>query len=182
MRATFACAQRFERGDTIGRDHEHVALLRLVTPELHRRHAGLVGEHRAQIDDRTTPAVRHGLGHGVRQSTRTDVVNQQNRILLALRPTAIDHFLCAALHLGVTALHRGEIEIRRRITGTDRRCRATTETNQHRWAAEHHEFRARWTIVFLDVRAAHVAESTGDHDRLVIAARATGHGVRRHEL
>ena len=49
-RAALAVAQRAERGELLGRDHEHVALLRFVAPELERRHARLVAQDLAQVD------------------------------------------------------------------------------------------------------------------------------------
>ena len=64
--------------------------------------------------------MRDRLRHGIRKPTRSDIVNQQNRIGGAFRPTTINDFLRAALHLGVATLHRGEIEIRGRGPRTDR--------------------------------------------------------------
>ncbi len=49
-RAALARAQRREQLEPLGRDAQHVALLRLVAPQLERRQARLVGRDRAQLD------------------------------------------------------------------------------------------------------------------------------------
>src|SRR6185295_7577933 len=71
-------------------------------------------------------------------------------------------------------LHRGEIEIRARSAAAHVRGRATTETDQHRRPAEHHDLRTHGNVGFLDVLAPHVAHAASDHDGFVISARAIG--------
>ena len=44
-------------------------------------------------------------------TARTDIVNGDDRIVVAHRPAAVDHFLAAPFHLGVATLHGGKIEI-----------------------------------------------------------------------
>ena len=55
---------------------EHVALLRLVAPDLERRHARLVARHLAQLDAAAAAAMRDRLRHGVRQAARAHVVDR----------------------------------------------------------------------------------------------------------
>ena len=155
-----------------GLDREHIALLRLVAPDLHRRHAGLGARHRAQIDPRAAIAVRHRFGHRVRQTAGADVVNQGDGVLVAQLPTGVDHFLRAPLDLGIAALDRGEVEIGARGATAHRGSRAAAQTDQHGGAAEHDEFRADRHLALLDMLAADVAQAAGDHDGLVIAAHA----------
>ena len=52
----------------------------------------------------------HQLRQGVRQAAGADIVDRQDRVVLAQLPAAVDDFLRAPLHLGVAALHRVEIE------------------------------------------------------------------------
>ena len=119
-RTALAGAEGREAIDGRRRHHEHIALLRLVAPELHRRHAGLVVEDGPQIDDGPATAVCDRLRHGVREPARADIVDEEDRVGLALLPAAVDDLLCATLHLGVAALHGREIEIGGRGARADR--------------------------------------------------------------
>jgi hypothetical protein len=56
-------------------------------------------------------AVLHQLGQRIGQPPGADVVDEQDGVALAELPAAVDHFLAAALDLGVVALHRGEVEV-----------------------------------------------------------------------
>src|SRR5690606_7159343 len=170
IRAALALAEPLEDREIRGLDRQHVALLRLVRPELHRAHAGLVARHAREIDDRAAARVVDDLGHGVREAAGADVVDRRDRVLLAERPARIDDFLRAALHLGIAALHRREIERLLAFAGLLRRRGAAAETDQHRRPAEHDELRARAGLALLDLHGAHVADAPRDHDRLVIAA------------
>ncbi len=169
-RRALASRDGLEPLEAVLRDDEHVALLRLVAPELHRRHAGLFVRHGAQLDARAAVAVRHGFGHGVRQAAGAHVVDQVNGVGVAERPAAIDDFLRAALHLGIAALDGGEIEVRRGRTAAHRRGGAAAQADEHRRTTEQDDVRADGAIVLLDVVAAHVAEAARDHDRLVVPA------------
>jgi hypothetical protein len=152
-------------------DHEHVTLLRLVAPQLHGRHAGLVVRNRRHVDHRSAAVgVRHGFGNGIRQAAGTHVVDQQDRVQTPARGAAIDDFLRATLDLRVATLHRGVIQVRARRAAAHGRSRAAAESDQHRGSAEDDDLRAHRDRALLDVVAAHVAESARDHDGLVIAA------------
>ena len=148
--AALAPAQRLERVEPVGGDGQHVALLRLVAPDLERRHAGLVVRDLAQLEARAAPAVVDQLGQRVGQAARADVVDGDDRVVVAERPAAVDDLLAAALHLGVVALHRGEIEILLRGARGHRRGRAAAEADEHGRAAEHDDGRARRDLALLD--------------------------------
>ena len=109
--AALAPAERLELGQAIRCDAQHVALLGLVAPELEGAHARLVVGHLAQLEARAAPLSFDQLGQRVREPAGADVVDRDDRALLALRPAAVDHLLAATLHLGVVALHRGEVEV-----------------------------------------------------------------------
>ena len=73
-------------------------------------------------------------------------MNQQDRIVVAHRPTLVDDFLCSSLHLRVAALHGREVEVRRARAAAHRRSGAAAETNQHGRTAEHDDLRAARNI------------------------------------
>ena len=104
-------------------------------------------------------------------------MDRQNRVGLALRKTAVDDFLRAALHFRVAALHRGEIEIFLAAAAGHRRRRAAAEADQHRRAAEHDDVRAGRDFALVDMLAANRADAAGDHDRLVITAQLVAVGA-----
>ena len=181
-RAALTRAQRLELGEALGREREHVALLRLVAPQLERRHAGLVARHGAQVEGRAAVAVVDELGQRVREPARAHVVDRHDRVLVAERPAAIDDLLTAPLHLGVVALHGGEVEVLLRRARGERRGRAAAEADEHRRSAQHDDGRAGRDLALLHVRRAHVAEAAREHDRLVVAAHLAARGAVRLEL
>ena len=138
-RAALAAAQRREASSPPADEREHVALLRLVAPDLERRHARLVARHLAQVDARRRAGCARRL-RAPRSTGRRRRRRGSSRIGLcvAQRPAAIDDFLRAALDLGVAALHRGEVEIARWPRPLPMRGRrAAAEADQHRRTAEH---------------------------------------------
>ena len=85
-----ARARRARRSvDAARRERQHVALLRLVAPDFHRRQFRLGARHRAQVDAPAALAVRDRLGQCIRQTARTDVVDQQDRV--RRRPSPSSH-------------------------------------------------------------------------------------------
>lgn len=106
----------------------------------------------------------------VRQSAGTDVVEGHDRVVRPERAATFDQFLAAALHLGVVALHRREIELGARVPARDRAGRAAAEPDQHRRPAEHDHGVARLQRALRDVVDAQVREPAGQHDRLVVTA------------
>src|SRR5205823_6011697 len=105
---------------------------------------------------------------------RADVVDERDRVVLARRPAAIDDFLRAALHLGIAALYGGEVEVGTRAAAADRGGGAAAEPDEHGRPAQHDELRAHGHLGLVHVRAPHVPQAAGDHDRLVVAAQALG--------
>jgi hypothetical protein len=115
--------------------------------------------------------VRDRLRNGVRQTAGADVVDQQDGIRFTHGPALIDDFLRAPLNLRVAALDRSEIQVFRARAAADGRRRATAETDQHRRAAEHDDFRAGRNDRLFHVHAPHVADTARDHDGLVITTQ-----------
>lgn len=91
-------------------------------------------------------------------------------VLVAARPARVDHLLAAALHLGVVALYRGEIEFRARGTRRHGRGGTAAQTDEHGRAAEHDHLVTRAQLALVDVSRADRGEAACDHDRLVVAA------------
>src|SRR5690606_1790125 len=116
---SFARAHRSELVETFGCDHEHVALLRFVAPDLERRHAWLVGWNVSQLDATAPIAVSDRLRNGIRQTTSAHIVNEQDRVFFATPPALVDHLLCAALYFRIAALHGREIELLRACAALD---------------------------------------------------------------
>ena len=110
-RAALALAKLAEDVEARGRHREDVAFLGLVAPDLERRHAGLVIGQLAQVEFPTAAGVVDELGQGVGNATGADVVDEADGIVRAERPAAVDNLLATAFHLGVVALHAGEIEV-----------------------------------------------------------------------
>ena len=112
VRAALAPCQRLEVGKAFRGEAEHVALLRLVAPDLQRTQARLRQRNGAQVDASATGAVRDRFRDRVGQPAGADVVDEEDRVLRTERPAAVDHFLGASLHLGVAALHGSKVEAR----------------------------------------------------------------------
>ncbi len=174
-RAALALAEGAELLEALGRDREHVALLRFVGPDLARAHARLLDVHLAQLEMRAQAGVVGELGHRVRQAARADVVDGDDRVALTELPAGIDHFLAAALDLGVAALHRGEVEVGGVGAGRHRRGGAAAQADQHARAAELDQQRAGREGRLFRLLRLDAAEAAGDHDRLVVAAHLALH-------
>ena len=167
-RAALAGAQRLERREAIGMHRQDVAFLGFVAPDLQRRHAGFLGGNLPEVEARTASGAVHDFGQRVRQTASTDVVDRQDRVVVAERPAAVDDFLRAALDLGVAALHGIEVEVLGVRARRHARRGAAAEADQHAGAAELHERRAHRQRLLLDLVRADVAEPARDHDRLVV--------------
>ena len=181
--AALAFAQRAEFGQPRRRDGQHVALLRLVAPDLGRRHAGFLDVHFAQVEACAATAAVREFGQGVRQAAGADVVDRQDRVAVARRPAvtlgraelpaAVDHFLRTPLHLRVAALHRREVEVLGVAASAHRAGGAAAEADQQAGAAELDEEDAGRELFRLEALVGgDRAEAAGDHDRLVVAAHA----------
>jgi hypothetical protein len=84
---------RLELFDTVGVHRQHVAFLRLVAPDLHRRHAGIVVGHGAQLEARAAAAVVDQFRQCIGQAAGTDVVDRDDGIVRAHGPAAVDDLL-----------------------------------------------------------------------------------------
>ena len=110
-RATLARADRLELRDALRRDAEHVALLRFVAPQLHRRQRRIVARNLARSITPPTPESCSSSGIAFDRPPAPTSCTDSDRVVVAERDAAVDHFLAATLHLRVVALHRGEIEV-----------------------------------------------------------------------
>ncbi len=117
---------------------QHVAFLRLVAPDFHRAHARFGIGNAAQFEIGATIDYRERVRAG-RWKARPRPTSWMLRIgeRSAEGVAAIDHFLAAALHLRVVALHAGEIEIGGARALVHRRSGAAAEPDQHGRAAQH---------------------------------------------
>ena len=177
IRTALARTDRLELLQLLGCDGQDIALLRLVAPDLHRRHARIGVGYGAQIETSAASGIMDQLGQGVGQPARADVVDEEDGIVLAERPAAVDDLLAATLHLRVGALHGGKIQILGRGARGHARGRPAAEPDQHRRTAEYDQRCADREAVLGDMLGADVAETAGEHDGLVIAAQL-GRAVR----
>ena len=168
--------------EPLGVHRHHVALLGLVAPDLHRRHARIIIGHRAQFEAATQCRIVYQFRQGVGESARAHIVDKQDGILLPLGPAGVDHLLAAAFHLRVRALYRGEVEILRRGPAGHTGGGAAAEADEHGGTAQHHQGGAGGEACFFDVLLADVAETTGQHDRLVVATQLVLLGSGHHGL
>ena len=97
-------------------------------------------------------------------------MNGKHRIVVSERPAAVDHFLAASLHLGVLALHRGEVEVFVTRPRGHRRSRATAKADQHRRPTEDNNLSARRNGQLVDMPRANIPHAAREHDGLVVAA------------
>ena len=126
----------------------------------------------AQIEARPAPPPWTSSGQRIGKAAGADIVDGQDRIGCAQLPAAVDDLLRPPLHLGVAALNGIEIEIGGIRAGRHRRRRAAAEPDQHAGSAELDQQRSFGNGLLLHMRGGDIAETAGDHDRLVIAARS----------
>ena len=169
-RAALAFADRREFRQPCLRHAQHVAFLRFVAPQLHRRQRGIVAGHPAQVDHAAHAGVVQQFRDRVGQTARADVMEPQDRIVLAHRHAAVDDFLAAAFHLRVVALHAGEIQILGALARGDRTGRTATQADQHGRATQHDDGVAGRQRLLLHLDAVDRAQAAGQHDRLVVGA------------
>ena len=112
---------------------------------------------------------------------RVDSVDEGDGIVRAEGPAAVNDLLAAAFHLGVVALHTGEIEGFAAGAAAHGAGRAAAEADEHGGAAEDDELVAGVDLLFLHVPGLDVAETTREHDGLVVAAQFRGWGVTSDE-
>ena len=169
-RAAFAHAYRLKLGQSFRRNRQHIALLRFVAPDLHRRHAALFRRHFAQFKMRTASAAMHQLGQGIGDAARAHIMNRQDEVVGAHLPATVDDFLRAALHLRVAALHRIKVQIFRIGAGIHAGSRAAAQTDQHAGAAQLDQQGTHWQRMLVGVLRRDIAHAAGQHNGLVVAA------------
>ena len=74
-RASFTTADRLETLQPAMVDRHHVALLRLIAPDLHWRHTRLVNQYLSKIKLAAAPCIMHQLRQCVRQTTSADIMH-----------------------------------------------------------------------------------------------------------
>ena len=169
-RAALAFANGAESVQIFFQNRQYITFLRLVAPDLQRRQAMLLQRHIAQLKYRAAPGIVDQFGESVGQAARAHVVNGDNRVGRAELPAAVDHFLRAPFDFGVAALHGVEIErsiVRARV---HRRSRAAAQADEHARPAELHQQRACGDFVFMRLFRLNIAQTAGNHNRLVVAA------------
>ena len=172
-RAAFARADLRKRPQILRPDRKHVALLRLVAPDLARRHAAVLRRRRPQLEPRAAPGRVHQLGQGVRQPARPHVMDRPDRVARAQLRAAVDHLLRAALDLGIAALDRVEVEVLGVRAGAHRGGRAAAHADAHSRPAQLNQQRFFLEILFHALPGRNISNAAGKHDRLVIAAMDT---------
>ncbi len=174
-RAALALAQRAEALQVLRQHRHHVALLRLVGPDLHRRHALFFQVHLAQMEDRAAAGVVDQLREGVGQPAGADVMDGDDGVGFAQLPAAVDDFLAAALDFRVAALHRVEVQVFAVGPGVHRRGGAAPQADQQAGAAQLDQQRAFRDFVLVDLLLLDVAQAARQHDGLVVAAHLAVH-------
>ena len=96
-------------------------------------------------------------------------MDKQNRIAVTQLPAAVNDLLAAPFHFCVFALHGRKIQIFTATARSHRGCSTAAQPNQHCRTAKNDQLRTNRDILFEHVRLANVAESAGNHDRLVVA-------------
>ena len=190
--ATLPLTKRFEQFKRLGRDGQHVTLLAFIAPDFLGRQAGFFEWHSAQIEAGTPARVVGEFGEGIAQAARADVVDGQDGVAATVGafhvaggaaaiatggaltipkcPAVVDDLLRTPLDLGVAALHRIKVElgcVGARSHGTGR---TAAHADAHAGATQLDQQAARRELDLVGLRGVNHAQSTGDHDGLVVAA------------
>ena len=97
-------------------------------------------------------------------------MNGDDGVVFTQLPAAVDDFLRAAFDFWVATLYRVEVQLSCVFTCGHRRSGTATQTNQQAWAAQLNEQSAFRDDVFVGLLVLDVAQATGNHDGLVVAA------------
>ena len=160
---------------------EHVALLRLVAPDLQRRHAGLVAGDVAQVEARAAVGCR-GRARAARSTGRRRRRRGSRRSGCRRRAPSSDRSPpgSGAPSRRCRAAPTRNRDPPRDAPDAERRRRAAAEADQHRRARRARRARRPpGSRSSATCSRADVAEAAGDHDRLVVAADARGRRDRR---
>ena len=179
-RAALARGDGGELRQRLGRDREHVALLRLVAPQLERRHAGS-----RRSGWRAGRCARRGRLCATASGTAFDSPPAPTSWISAIglrSPSAQQRSMTSCARRCISALprcteakSRSALELplpSEEAAPPPRPISIAGPPSTTSCAPDRH-------LGLLDVRAAHVAEAAGDHDRLVVAAHALRTIARR---
>ncbi len=178
VRAALARADGCERGLRLRRDGQHVALLRLVAPDLARRHAGLLRWMARRSNVPPAPPAVHELRQRVGQAASADVVQRKKWDCRDPR----------CQQRSITSCARRSISALPRCTESKSRSAVLTPVAIDDAAPppmpmsmpgppSWDEQRSGRQRVLVRVLVADVADAAGDHDRLVIAAHLARDGL-----
>ena len=169
VRAAFAAAEDIKAIKIFRQHGDHIALLALVAPDLKRAHTGFFNRDLRHIEAGAAAGHFSEFRHGVRKTAGTDVMNRENRVLFTAGPAAVDHFLRAAFHFRVAALHGVKVQ-RFGVRARGHRARGTAaKTDTHTRAAENDQQRADRNRELLRFVITDVADTAREHDRLMVA-------------
>ena len=171
IRRALALTQFVKQRQLIGSNRQHVAFLGFVTPDFQRAHTRLVAEDIAQLELTAATAIAYQLRHGVRQTTRANVMDKQNWVRITHLPATVDNFLATTFHFRVITLYRSEIKIGIRLTGSHRGGCPAAKANVHRRAAEDDQLGANDDLALLHVIGTDVTDPACQHDRFMVTAQ-----------
>jgi hypothetical protein len=77
------------------------------------------------------------LRQGVAESSRSNVVDRLDGVVLAERRARVNDHLAPPLHLGILPLDRSEVELGRRRTRRHGRGGTSSETDEHTRSSEY---------------------------------------------
>ncbi len=169
-RAAFPFANGAEHLEITLENGQHIAFLRFIGPDLHRRHARLFHRHGAQVEDRTASGVVDEFREGIGQTTGADIVDRDNRVVLATLPAAVNDLLATAFDFRVATLHRVEVEVFAIGTGVHAGCGTAAQTDQEARTAQLDQQGTFRDHVLVNLATLNIAHAAGNHDRLVVTA------------
>ena len=129
--------------------------------------------HFAQFEYRAATGIVDEFREGVGQATCADIVDRDNRVLVAKLPATVDDFLRAAFDFGVAALYGVEVQRCVVCAGVHGRSRAAAQADKHARAAQLDQQCAFGNFVFVCLLRLNATQTAGDHNRFVIASDLT---------
>ncbi len=126
--------------------------------------------HLAQIKSGAAPCVIDQFGKGVGQTTRTHIVDGQNRRHGTQGVAMVDDLLGTALNFGVTALHGVKVQSHVVAAAGQRAGGTPTHANAHTRPAQLYQQSARGKFNFAGQLPLNHTQASRNHDGLVVAA------------
>ena len=163
------------RSRRVRRDRQDVPLLRLVAPDLARRHPRLFVRRRAQVDARAAAGAVRDLGQRVRQAARADVVDREDRDCAG--PSAQQRSITSCARRWISALprwteskSRSAVFVPVVIDEADPPPMPMSMPGPPNWISSE----PAGTSALCACSAWMLPDAAGQHDRLVIAAHDAG--------